>query len=128
MKFSLNLPVNILSFGQNHYPVKTNHFKSFRSSSIHAEHDAINRLKPLQHKKHLQQIIAYAQEKKSLTNQDVRDLVHVSQTTATDYLKTLVNKGVLRKDKKAKAKEEGMHKRIAPSAEHKTGAGEQGLK
>ncbi len=35
---------NILSFGQNHYPVHTNHFKSYRSSSIHAEHDAIRKL------------------------------------------------------------------------------------
>ncbi len=34
----------ILSFGQNHYPVNTNHFKSHRASSIHAEHDAIRKL------------------------------------------------------------------------------------
>lgn len=52
--------------------------------------------------KHLQQIIAFAQEKKELTNQDVRDLVHVSQSTATDYLKALVNKGVLRINKRSR--------------------------
>jgi hypothetical protein len=35
---------NILSFGQNHYPVNTGHYKCHRASSIHAEHDAIRKL------------------------------------------------------------------------------------
>jgi deoxycytidylate deaminase len=35
---------NVLSYGQNHYPVKTNHFKNYRCCSIHAEHDAIRKL------------------------------------------------------------------------------------
>lgn len=52
---------------------------------------------------HLKKIIAFAQEKKEITNQDVRDLVHVSQTTATRYLEQLVNQGVLKINKKAKA-------------------------
>ena len=41
--------------------------------------------------------------KKQINNQDVRDLLQVSQSTATNYLKDLVKSGKLKSDKKAKA-------------------------
>ena len=51
---------------------------------------------------HLQKIMMFAQEKRSITNEQVRELLHVSQSTATAYLQTLVSGGQLRVDGKAK--------------------------
>ena len=62
-----------------------------------------NQAKTQQHEDNIKKIIVYAQEKKQIDNQQVRDLLHVSQSTATNYLTELVNKGILRIDKKAKA-------------------------
>lgn len=52
---------------------------------------------------HLNSVIELVQKKGNVDNLDVRDFLHVSQTTATDYLHTLVNSGKLKKDGKAKA-------------------------
>lgn len=51
----------------------------------------------------LDKIIELVQKKGNVDNLDVRDFLHVSQTTATDYLHTLVSSGKLKKDGKAKA-------------------------
>ena len=51
----------------------------------------------------LGQILELAQKKGTVNNLDVRDFLHISQTTATDYLRTLVNSGKLKKAGKAKA-------------------------
>ena len=51
----------------------------------------------------LDQILELAQKKGTVKNLDVRDFLHISQTTATDYLRTLVNSGKLKKEGKAKA-------------------------
>lgn len=51
----------------------------------------------------LDKIIELVQKKGNVDNLDVRDFLHVSQTTATDYLHTLVSSGKLKKEGKAKA-------------------------
>lgn len=51
----------------------------------------------------LSKILELAQKKGTIDNLNVRDFLHISQTTATDYLRTLVNSGKLKKDGKAKA-------------------------
>ncbi len=51
----------------------------------------------------LVQILEFVQKKGIVKNLDVRDFLHISQTTATDYLHTLVSSGKLKKEGKAKA-------------------------
>ncbi|KKU90282.1 MAG: Peptidase M23 family protein [Microgenomates group bacterium GW2011_GWA1_48_10] len=41
-------------------------------------------------------------EKKQINNDDVRELLHVSQSTATNYLQTLVDRGTIKKEGKGK--------------------------
>jgi len=43
-------------------------------------------------------------KEKEINNQDVRDLLQVSQSTATTYLTELTKSGRLKSEKKAKAK------------------------
>ena len=62
-----------------------------------------NPAKQAQKEASLQKIFAFAQEKKRITNQQVRDLLHISQSTATNYLSALVNRGMLRVEGKGKA-------------------------
>jgi hypothetical protein len=52
---------------------------------------------------HLAAIEKFLSQKPEITNQDVRDLVHVSQTTATEYLSTLVKSGRIKAEGKGKA-------------------------
>ena len=54
-------------------------------------------------KDHLNQVVDLA-NKKEINNQDVRDLLQVSQSTATTYLTELVKSGRLKSEGKAKAK------------------------
>ncbi|MBF8250172.1 MAG: peptidase family protein [Candidatus Levybacteria bacterium] len=54
-------------------------------------------------KDNLNQIVELA-KKKEINNQDVRDLLQVSQSTATNYLTELAKSGRLKSEKKAKAK------------------------
>ncbi len=51
----------------------------------------------------IQKIFSFAQEKKRVTNEQIRDLLHISQSTATDYLSDLVNRGMLKVEGKGKA-------------------------
>ena len=51
----------------------------------------------------LTQVIELVQKKGKVDNLDVRDFLHISQTTATDYLRSLVSSGKLKKEGKAKA-------------------------
>ena len=51
----------------------------------------------------IQKIFALAQEKKRITNEQVRDLLRISQSTATDYLSDLVNRGMLKTEGKGRA-------------------------
>lgn len=54
-------------------------------------------------KNNLDKIVELA-KKKEINNQDVRDLLQVSQSTATNYLTKLAKSGRLKAEKKAKAK------------------------
>lgn len=47
---------------------------------------------------HLNKIIEFVRDKKLVTNEDVRDFLHVSQSTATNYLTKMVNRGMLKKE------------------------------
>mgnify|MGYP001590605232 CR=1 FL=1 len=49
------------------------------------------------------QILELARKKGHIDNQDVRDLLQVSQSTATNYVSELVKSGKLKKEKKARA-------------------------
>lgn len=46
----------------------------------------------------LNRILEFVKEKKVITNDDVRDFLHVSQSTATNYLTELVNRGMLKRE------------------------------
>lgn len=59
-----------------------------------------NQVKQETRQKHLDKIMAFAQEKRSVSNQDIRDLLHVSQTTATRYLAQLASSAMLKMEKK----------------------------
>ena len=52
---------------------------------------------------HLAKIIALVSQKGKISNKDVRDTLRVSQSTASDYLQTLVKSGKINKVGKAKA-------------------------
>jgi hypothetical protein len=51
----------------------------------------------------LAKIIMFVQSQGKATNLDIRDYLHISQSTTTGYLRTLVNSGKLKKEGKAKA-------------------------
>lgn len=46
----------------------------------------------------LNKILEFVREKKVATNDDVRDLLHISQSTATNYLAELANRGMLKRE------------------------------
>lgn len=48
----------------------------------------------------LNRVLEFARERKVVTNDDVRNLLHVSQSTATNYLTELVNRGMLKREGK----------------------------
>lgn len=62
-----------------------------------------NEVRKDKRQEHLQAVEKLLQDKKEITNQDVRDLTHVSQTTATEYLSTLVKSGSIKMEGKGKA-------------------------
>ena len=62
-----------------------------------------NQTKKAKRDEAIQKIFTFAQEKKRITNEQIRDLLHVSQSTATDYLSDLVNRGMLKVEGKGKA-------------------------
>ena len=47
---------------------------------------------------HLNKIFEFVRDKKIVTNEDIRDFLHVSQSTATNYLTEMVNRGMLKKE------------------------------
>lgn len=49
-------------------------------------------------KDNLNKILGFVREKKTVTNDDIRDLLRVSQSTATNYLTDLVNRGMLKRE------------------------------
>jgi len=46
----------------------------------------------------LNKIFEFVQDKKIVTNEDIRDFLHVSQSTATNYLTEMFNRGMLKKE------------------------------
>jgi len=52
---------------------------------------------------HLEKIVAFVSQKGKASNHDIRDLLHVSQTTVSNYCHTLVSNGKLKREGKAKA-------------------------
>ena len=46
----------------------------------------------------LNKLLDFAKDKKVITNDDVRDFLHVSQSTATNYSNELVKRGLLRRE------------------------------
>lgn len=62
-----------------------------------------NEARKTKQQEHLQAIEKLVNEKKEITNQDVRDLTHVSQSTATEYLSMLVKSGTIKMQGKGKA-------------------------
>ena len=51
----------------------------------------------------LDKIVAFVRQKGKVSNRDIRDLLHVSQTTVSDYCHILVSSGKLKREGKAKA-------------------------
>ncbi len=49
-------------------------------------------------KDNLNQILEFVRERKVVTNDDIRDLLHVSRSAATNYLTELVDRGMLKKE------------------------------
>lgn len=47
---------------------------------------------------HLNKIFELVRDKKVVTNEDIRDFLHVSQSTATNYLTEMANRGMLKKE------------------------------
>ena len=62
-----------------------------------------NQTKKAKRDEAIQKIFSLAQEKKRVTNEQIRDLLHISQSTATDYLSDLVNRGMLKVEGKGRA-------------------------
>lgn len=46
----------------------------------------------------LNRILEFVRERKVVANDDIRDYLHISQSTATNYLTELVNRGMLRRE------------------------------
>ncbi len=55
------------------------------------------------HEANIAKVLEFLETKRKVQNSDVRDYLHVSQTTATDYLHTLVKNGKIKKEGKGKA-------------------------
>lgn len=62
-----------------------------------------NQAKKAKRDEALQKIFMVAQEKKRITNEQVRDILHISQSTASTYLTELVTRGMLKVEGKGKA-------------------------
>lgn len=62
-----------------------------------------NQAKKAKRDEALQKIFTVAQEKKRITNEQVRDILHISQSAASSYLTELVTRGMLKIEGKGKA-------------------------
>ena len=61
-----------------------------------------NRIKAERVAASLNKILTFASQKPEFNNLDIRDYLHISQSTATSYLSKLVNSGRLKKSGKSK--------------------------
>jgi len=57
-----------------------------------------NKVRQQKKQNHLNKIMELARNTKTITNTDIQRLLHVSQSTATNYLSELVNKGLLKRE------------------------------
>jgi murein DD-endopeptidase MepM/ murein hydrolase activator NlpD len=62
-----------------------------------------NQARQTKREENLMKIEKLIQEKKQINNDDVRELLHVSQSTATDYLQILVDRGTIKPEGRGKA-------------------------
>ena len=62
-----------------------------------------NQARQTKREENLMKIEKLIEEKKQINNDDVRELLHVSQSTATNYLQTLENRGTINSEGKGKA-------------------------
>lgn len=62
-----------------------------------------NQARQTKREENLMKIEKLIEEKKEINNDDVRELLHVSQSTATNYLEDLVNRGTIKLNGKGKA-------------------------
>jgi murein DD-endopeptidase MepM/ murein hydrolase activator NlpD len=62
-----------------------------------------NQERQTRREENLMKIEKLIEEKKQINNDDVRELLHVSQSTATNYLQTLENRGTIKSEGKGKA-------------------------
>lgn len=62
-----------------------------------------NEARQTKREENLMKIEKLIEEKKQINNDNVRELLHVSQSTATDYLQTLVDRGTIKTEGKGKA-------------------------
>jgi len=72
-------------------------------AEIKARRLKANQTRQTKREENLMRIEKLVQEKKEINNDDVCDLLHVSQSTATNYLQTLVNRGTIKFEGKGKA-------------------------
>lgn len=62
-----------------------------------------NQARQTKREENLMKIEKIIEEKKEINNDDVRELLHVSQSTATNYLEDLVKRGTIKLNGKGKA-------------------------
>ncbi len=62
-----------------------------------------NQVRQTKREENLMKIEKLVEEKKQINNDNVRELLHVSQSTASEYLQTLVNRGTIKIEGKSKA-------------------------
>jgi len=65
---------------------------------LHARRQKANKARAKKKEDHLTKIFNLVQTKRVVTNDEVRDFLHVSQSTATNYLTEMVNRGMLKKE------------------------------
>lgn len=57
-----------------------------------------NRARAKKKSDNLDKLLQFAKQKKVITNADVRDLLHISQSTASNYLAELVRRGSIKRE------------------------------
>jgi len=70
---------------------------------LEARRQKANQARQTKREEHLMKIEKLIEQKKQINNSDVCDLLHVAQSTATNYLADLVSRGTIKMDGKAKA-------------------------
>lgn len=70
---------------------------------LDARRQKANQVRQTKREERLMQIEKLIEEKKQINNQDVCDLLHISQSTATNYLTDLVKRGTIKLNGKGKA-------------------------